>query len=145
MLDHVPNQPRKLSAHFVEEAGIRCFETNEFNDWYEAIHKVLHESAIELSAKVIRDIFLALPHRADDEIFDLTLIAYLIDKDLLTKDQVEEEGWSAIFPSQEEIERMYKGGATSLAVDPALRAQLERILEQSGDQMASAITPSTES
>lgn len=136
MLELVPNQPRKLSAHFVEEAGVRCFEKHEFKDWYEAIHAVLHESAVDLSVTVIRDIFLALPGNADDEIFTLTLVAYLIDNNLLSKDQVEVEGWSAIFPSQEEIDRMYKGISTSLAVDPALRAQLESILNQSDDQMA---------
>lgn len=136
MLELVPNQPRKLSAHFVEDAGVRCFERHEFKDWYEAIHEVLRESAVDLSVRVIRDIFRALPDNADDEIFTLTLVAYLIDNNLLSKDQVEEEGWSAIFPSQVEMERMHRESSMSLAADPALRAQLESILNQSGDQMA---------
>ncbi len=133
MLELVPDQPKKLSADFLEKAGIRCFETNEFKDWYEAIHAILGESGVELSVDVIRELFCGLPDSADDEIFALTLISYLVDNNLLTKAQVEDEGWDAIFPSKEEMERVHKETSGTLAEGQHLRAELERTI----DQMAS--------
>lgn len=130
MLDHVPNQPKKLSAHFVEEAGIRCFHTMEFGNLYEAIHAELLESGVELSVEEIADLAGVLPDSADDVSLELTLIFYLIDKELLTKAHVEGEGWNHIFPSQEEVEQTKDEASAALAADPELRARLEHMLNQ---------------
>jgi hypothetical protein len=73
---------KKLSSNFVEEAGIRCFETHEFVDWLTAIQAVLAESGIKVELKVIQDLFGSLPDSADDEIFELTLKAYLLEKNI---------------------------------------------------------------
>lgn len=133
MLDHVPNQPKKLSFNFVEAAGVRCFHTMEFSNLYEAIHAELLESGVELSVEEIADLAGVLPDSADDVSLELTLIFYLIDKKLLTKAHVGGEGWNRIFPSQEEVEQTKDEASAALAADPELRARLELMLSQMAD------------
>lgn len=121
MLELVSYHPRKLASNFVEEAGIRCFETNEFKDWYQAIRAVLLESGVNISSEIIRDLFLSLPDSSDDEIFDLTLKSYLIGEKLLTEGQVEGEDWKLLFLPHS---------------DPALGARLNAVHEQIEERLS---------
>lgn len=136
-MELVSFEPVKLSFNFVEEAGVRCFETEEFDDWYEAIRAVLLESNVNLSTEVISDLFNGLPESADDEIFELSLKAYLIDKKLLTKDKVESEEWDFFFSSAGEVDWVDEGALPALHSDAALKGRLENTHGQIGDQMAS--------
>ncbi len=136
MKDALSDQPRKLASNFVEAAGIRCFDTHEFEDWYEAIHAVLLESGIDLEVSVIRDIFVDLPREADDEIFELALKSYLIEKGLLRADQVEGEDWELLFSKTKEVGWVDSSALGVLQGDPTLQARLSTHNQISGELQA---------
>jgi len=121
MIEDSNAQPEKLSSNFVEEAGIRCFETHEFKDWYQAISAVLLESGVQLEPSIIRDLFVGLPDSSDDETFELTLKAYLVGEKLITPNQVEGEEWNLLFASHS---------------DPALAARLTAVHDQIEERLS---------
>lgn len=136
MEDALSDQPKKLASNFVEEAGIRCFDTHEFKDWYEAIHAVLLESGIDLGTEVIKELFLSLPDEADDDIFELALKSYLIDKDLLSAAQVEGDDWNLLFLKSGEVAWVDERALGVLHADPTLKARLSTHEKVGGELQA---------
>lgn len=121
---------KKLAFNFVEEAGIRCFETGEFPDWFEAIHAVLNESGVVCPVEVVREIFNAIPDSVDeeaDEAFELTLIVYLIHNKLLARHQVEGPEWEAVFSKEEQVQWVDESALRSLHQDSHLRVRFEEV------------------